>query len=122
MSSVIMIVDDEELTRRLLSHVLSRAGYTVVEAGNGQVALQQIALRQPDLIIMDVLMPHLDGFAAIREIRANPSTSHVPVIFLSSRADVLAEQEGLAAGAQLYLVKPVGLAELVKYVQELLAK
>lgn len=122
MSSVIMIVDDEELTRRLLSHVLSRAGYTIVEAGNGQVALQQIALRQPDLIIMDVLMPHLDGFAAIREIRANPLTIHVPVIFLSSRADVLAEQEGLAAGAQLYLVKPVGLAELVKHVQELLVK
>lgn len=122
MSSVILIVDDEEMTRHLLSHILSRAGYKVIEAGNGQEALQQLVTMLPDLIIMDVLMPHLDGFSTIRQIRADPRTIHVPVIFLSSRADVSAEHEGFAAGAQRYLVKPIGLTELVNHVQELLAE
>jgi CheY-like chemotaxis protein len=122
MSFVIMVVDDEDLTRQLLHHMLSRAGYIVVEAGNGQEALQQLAVILPDLIIIDVLMPHLDGFATIRQVRSNPQTAPIPVIFLSSRADVSAEYEGLKAGAQRYLVKPLGLTELVRQVQELLAE
>ena len=122
MSAIIMVVDDEELTRQLIGHFLTRAGYTVLEAANGREALKHLATVLPDLIIMDVLMPDIDGFTTIRQIRADPQTTHIPIIFLSSRADVLAEHEGLLAGAQRYLTKPLGLMNIVQEVQNLLGK
>jgi CheY-like chemotaxis protein len=120
MSSVIMVVDDEELTRTLYKHVLVRAGYSVLEAGTGHEALELLATTRPDLIIMDVLMPGMDGFATLEQLRANPLMANLPVIFLSSRADVAAEYRGLASGAQRYLVKPISMLDLQKEVRQLL--
>ena len=88
MSSLILIVDDDEHTRKLLRLILMRAGHDVVEACDGFEALELVETAVPDLIILDVLMPNLDGFATLRRIRANPCNQFLPVIFLSSRADI----------------------------------
>lgn len=120
MPVTILIADDEDLARRLLQHCLTRAGYDVIEAHNGQEALSLVNSNHPDLIILDVLMPKMNGFDAVRQIRTNSSCVDTPIIFLSSRADTAAEIEGLEAGAQLYLLKPFRVEELLSRVKDLL--
>jgi CheY-like chemotaxis protein len=120
MSTLIMVVDDEDLTRALYKHVLVRAGYSVLEASNGHEALEKLASTQPDLIIMDVLMPGMDGFTTIKQIRENLLLTDLPIIFLSSRADVAAEYQGLSSGAQRYLIKPISMLDLEREVRDLL--
>lgn len=121
MPPIIMVVDDDANTRRLLKFILDHAGYDMIEAQDGMDALEKLQTSQPDLIILDVLMPNLDGFTTIHHIRANPQFAALPVIFLSSRADVAAENSGLAAGAQQYLVKPFSVPKLLQHIHDLLA-
>lgn len=120
MPSTIMVVDDEEAMRHLLRIVLSRAGYTVIEAIDGHDALEKLVLAQPDLMIIDVLMPFLNGFEVVRQIRAHPHTAQLPVMLLSSRADAAAQREGLFVGAQRYLIKPLALQQLLTCIHEVL--
>lgn len=120
MAATILIADDEDLTRKLLYHCLTRAGYDVIQAHNGQEALSLIDSICPQLIILDVLMPKMNGFDTVRLIRADGPCKHTPIIFLSSRADTAAEVEGLSAGAQLYLLKPFRVEELLSNVETLL--
>jgi DNA-binding response OmpR family regulator len=120
MAVTILIVDDEKLTRRLLQHCLSRAGFDVIEASNGREALSLINSILPDLIILDVLMPEMNGFDTVRQIRADSPCMQTPIIFLSSRADTAAEVEGLEAGAQRYLLKPFQIEELLGHIDKLL--
>jgi len=116
-----MVVDDDFHSRQLLRFILSNAGYTVVEAQDGQDALEKLASTPTDLLILDVLMPKMDGFSTMEHIRETPRLANLPVIFLSSRADVTAEYTGLAAGAQQYLVKPFSVPALLQHIEELLA-
>ena len=120
MPSTIMVVDDEEAMRHLLRIVLSRAGYRVIEAIDGRDALEKLVLAQPDLMIIDVLMPFLNGFEVVQQIRAHPHTAQLPVMLLSSRADAAAQREGLFVGAQRYLIKPLTLQQLLTCIQEVL--
>jgi DNA-binding response OmpR family regulator len=120
MTATILIVDDEDLTRKLLHHCLTRAGYDVIQAHNGQEALSLIDSICPRLIILDVLMPKMNGFDTVRQMRTDGPCKHTPIIFLSSRADTAAEVEGLGAGAQLYLLKPFRVEELLFQVEMLL--
>jgi DNA-binding response OmpR family regulator len=120
MPSTIMVVDDEEAMRHLLRIVLSRAGYRVIEAIDGRDALEKLVLVQPDLMIIDVLMPFLNGFEVVQQIRAHPHTAQLPVMLLSSRADAAAQREGLFVGAQRYLIKPLTLQQLLTCIQEVL--
>ncbi len=121
MSAYIMVVDDDPNTRQLLHFILTNAGYAVTDAQDGLEALEKLEKKRPDLIILDVLMPNMDGFTTMYHIRAMPHLADLPVIFLSSRADVAAEYSGLAAGAQQYLVKPFSVPILLKHVGDLLA-
>lgn len=118
--ATVMVVDDDEAICRLVVLALSRVGYTVIPIGSGASALEKLTLVQPDLIIMDILMPFLNGLDVVRQIRADPQTALIPVMFLSSQADPAAKHEGISAGGQLYLTKPFKVNELLQNIRDLL--
>lgn len=120
MASIILVVDDEDMTRHLLRLMLEREGYIIHEALDGLDALAKIEQHQPQLVIMDVMMPHLDGFGACERIRANGKTTHLPVVLLSARVQQEAIAEGMRVGANCYLTKPISRPDLVQTVSNLL--
>jgi two-component system, cell cycle response regulator len=110
--STILVVDDSTAIRRIIGRTLTEAGYSVVEAENGLAALAACRAERPDLVLLDVDMPVMDGLTTLREMRADPELQDLPVLFLTARtggADVAA---GLALGAEDYLRKPCEPAEL----------
>ena len=113
----ILVVDDDAKIVRLVRTYLERAGYRVVEAGDGRAALSAIALEAPVLVVLDVMLPEVDGIAVLRAVRR---TDRTPVIILSARGLVDDRITGLAAGADDYLPKPFSPAELVLRVQRIL--
>jgi two-component system, chemotaxis family, sensor kinase CheA len=101
----IVVVDDSELTRDMLISLLERLGYTVDEAVDGADALQSITRNMPDLVLTDLDMPVMDGFTLIERLRANPQTSDLPVLVLSTRGSDEDKRRAMKAGANAYLVK-----------------
>lgn len=120
MSWSILVVDDEPMARDLLRLMLERAGFKIIEAVDGYDALEKIPQHKPDLIILDVMMPGMDGFEVCRTLRAQPETSDLPIIMLSARTQARSVQEGLAAGANRYLSKLVSRRDLVQNIRDLL--
>ncbi|MCP4424579.1 MAG: response regulator [Chloroflexi bacterium] len=120
MSRSILIVDDEAMTRDLLRLMLKNSGFTIHEAADGLAALDSIAAHKPDIIILDVMMPGMDGLAVCRQLRAAADTVDLPVIMLSAKTTHAAIQDGLDAGATKYLTKPVGLKELINNINDVL--
>ena len=118
----VLVVDDEYMTRDLLRMMLERAGYTVYEAEDGLDALQQIELNQPDIMVLDAMMPRMDGFATVKAIRGGEEATNLPIIMLSAKAHRSAVEEGLKAGANRYLAKPISHKELVKHIKDVLGK
>ena len=113
----ILVVDDDRMYTKLLRFLLEANGYTVTAIESGQRALDDIEQNEYDLILLDVMMPDMDGLDLCRRIRA---TSHVPIMFLSMRSDVTDKVLGLRAGADDYLVKPFDLNELLARIRALL--
>ena len=107
MSARILVVDDVERNVRLLEAKLSAEYYEVVTASNGQEALQKIRVVQPDIVLLDVMMPEMDGYEVCRRIRATPEIMHVPVIMVTALSEVEDKVQGLEAGADDFLTKPV---------------
>ena len=118
-SGEILVVDDDPRLRELVRYTLTRAGFTVREAGDGRAALTAVRARVPDLVVLDVLMPELDGISVCRELRASWD---VPVIFLSSRAEEVDRIVGLDLGGDDYLAKPFAPGELVSRVKAVLRR
>jgi DNA-binding response OmpR family regulator len=114
----VLVVDDEEMTRNLLRLMLSRSHYTVLEAGGGYQALEMVQEHKPDLVILDLMMPDLDGFSVCERIRKDPHTADIPVFILSARADHETVMRGLELGATKYLTKPVGYKDLLAHIQD----
>jgi DNA-binding response OmpR family regulator len=113
----VLVVDDDEMVRDLVASGLQAAGMEAVTAANGDEALDRIAQALPDLVISDINMPDLDGFALVSSLRADPAARRLPLIFLTSRsahADVI---QGLRLGADDYVSKPFRLDELIARVQ-----
>jgi PAS domain S-box-containing protein len=108
----VLVADDNADMRQYLRRLLGRA-YEVEEVADGKAALAAARRRPPDLVLADVMMPELDGFGLLRELRADPRTGTVPVVLVSARAGEESRVEGLAAGADDYLVKPFGARELL---------
>ncbi len=106
----IMVVDDEQAILRLLNRTLEPEGYGVVAANNGETALDLLEKHKPDLIILDVMMPGLDGFQVLDRIRQR---SNVPVIMLTARREVTTVRDALALGADDYVRKPFHTRELL---------
>ncbi len=118
----VLIVDDEQMARTLLRLMLVRAGFQVREAVDGFDALEKLQEDTPDLIILDVMMPGLDGFAVCMSIRNEPTTADIPVIMLSAKSDMGSVNKGIQAGTTKYLTKPVSPENLTRYVRDLLAE
>ena len=102
----ILIVDDDDTIVKILERELFFDGFDVISAKNGASALVRIYQDQPDLVLLDLLMPVLDGYQVLREIRANTSTINLPVIVLTGVSDVESEQAAVKLGANYYVTKP----------------
>jgi DNA-binding response OmpR family regulator len=122
MSEKILIVDDDLDTLKLIGLMLQRQGYQISAANAGAAALDKAASEQPDLIILDIMMPGLDGYEVARRLRANPNTSHIPIIMFTAKTMVDDKVAGFEAGADDYLTKPTHPAELASRVKVLLAR
>jgi two-component system OmpR family response regulator len=119
MPSKILVVDDDAHIREVVQFALEKAGLEVIEAGDGRKALESFSRSQPDLVILDITMPEMDGLAVCREIR---KSSDVPILFLSSRADEIDRVVGLEIGGDDYVTKPFSPRELVARVQVILKR
>ena len=109
----ILLADDNSDMRDYIHRLLTARGYEVVSVDNGEAALTAILAHPPALVLSDVMMPRLDGFGLLRELRANPATAAIPIILISARAGEEARVEGVEAGADDYLTKPFGVRELL---------
>ncbi|MEP7369806.1 MAG: response regulator, partial [Dermatophilaceae bacterium] len=116
----ILIVDDEAQNRRLLEALLGPEGYRTRAAAGGKEALASIADDPPDLVLLDVMMPGIDGRQVARAIKADPATRNIPIIIVTAQADREARLAALDAGAEDFLSKPVDRAELWLRVRNLL--
>ncbi|MCL6611564.1 MAG: response regulator, partial [Peptococcaceae bacterium] len=110
----ILVVDDEAVVQKLITHYLSREGFQVITAGTGYTAMEIIRRERPDLIILDILLPELDGLEICREIR---SETDVPVIFLTSKSETMDVALGLGVGGDDYIKKPFDPLEMVARVK-----
>ena len=111
----ILVVDDNDGTLYLLVDILSEEGFDVVSANNGALALDLIYREQPDIILLDLAMPGLDGYEVLREIRGNPITNHLPVVLLTAVSAEQGEQIAIELGANHYVNKMSG-PEMLKAV------
>jgi signal transduction histidine kinase len=116
----ILIVDDEPLNRQLLEVMLAPEGFQLMTAGTGEAALEIVARQPPDLILLDVMMPGMDGFQVTARLKGDPATKAIPVIMVTALDDRDARMMGLSAGAEDFLSKPVDRAELSARVRNLL--
>jgi CheY-like chemotaxis protein len=116
----ILIVDDEQLTRAVLQHNVILAGYDVIVASNGREAMQKIQEVTPDLIVVDLVMPDMNGFEMLRRIRSNKETMQTPVIVVSALQSQTDIEEAKASGADIYLTKPIKPEEFIKHVKKYL--
>ncbi|MFP4057501.1 MAG: PleD family two-component system response regulator [Candidatus Brocadiia bacterium] len=105
-ASKILVVDDERRVREMIEFRLRRFGYEVLQAADGREALDVAAEHQPDLILLDVMMPDLDGFQVCRRLRQNDATKGIPVVMLTAKADAKDVTYAYNSGAQDYVVKP----------------
>ena len=116
----ILLVEDNEMNRDMLSRRLTRNGFEVVIAVNGQEGVDLAASSMPDLILMDMSLPILDGWEATRQVKANPATKAIPVIALTAHAMVQDKEKALAAGCDEFDTKPVELPRLLEKIKALL--
>lgn len=120
MSKRILIVEDTEDNRRILRDLLTNAGYDIYEAYDGQAAVSAAAEFKPDLILMDIQLPIIDGYEAIRLIKANPSIQPPPIIAVTSYALSGDEEKAWAAGCDGYIAKPFSPRQILAKIRELL--
>ena len=119
MPKKILAVDDEKHIVRLVQVNLERAGYTVVTANDGKEALQQVEAENPDLVVLDVMMPYMDGFEVLQNLRRNPATRDIPVIMLTAKAQDADVFKGWQSGVDCYLTKPFNPMELLSFVKRI---
>ena len=115
----ILACDDEKNIVRLVQANLERAGYEVVTANDGKEALQKVAEETPDLLVLDVMMPYMDGFEVLQHLRRNPSTRDIPVIMLTAKAQDADVFKGWQSGVDCYLTKPFNPLELLSFVKRI---
>jgi CheY-like chemotaxis protein/MinD-like ATPase involved in chromosome partitioning or flagellar assembly len=122
MAEKILIVDDDVETLRLVGLMLQRQGYQIAAANHGTQALTMATNESPDLIVLDVMMPDMDGYQVTRKIRSDPETSTIPILMFTAKSQVDDKVAGYEAGVDDYLTKPIHPAELVAHVRSLLQR
>ena len=121
MSKTILIVDDSASLRQVVHMTLKTAGYEVIEACDGKDALAKLAGQRVNLIISDVNMPNLDGIGLVRELKKDPNHKFTPVIMLTTEGQEAKKQEGQAAGAKAWVVKPFQPQQMLNAVARLIS-
>ena len=116
----ILIVDDEPHMLRVTEFSLRRGGYQLIIGRNGREAIELAEREQPSLIVMDVLMPELDGLGALRLLKQSPKTASIPVIMLTARGHVMTRQDAEDSGASLFLTKPFSPNQLLTEAKRLI--
>jgi DNA-binding response OmpR family regulator len=118
----VLIVEDEEMILRNLAEKLRSEGYHVVTASDGEEGLDKLRAEHPDLIVLDIMLPKLDGLSLCRIIRRDASTSHIPIIMLTARGTEVDKIVGLESGADDYVVKPLALGEFLARVRAVMRR
>jgi DNA-binding response OmpR family regulator len=119
---LVLVVDDDPDILELVGLRLGRAGYAVATAGDGLEALESVARRVPDLAIVDVSMPRMDGHELVRELRARPETARLPILVLTAAVQDRVSSESEAAGADAHMGKPFSPRELVERIDAMLGR
>jgi two-component system, chemotaxis family, chemotaxis protein CheY len=120
MPKVILSVDDSRSIRQMVTFTLTQAGYEVVEAVDGKDALAKLAVANVDMVITDLNMPNLNGIELIREVRKQTKYKFIPILMLTTESQDASKQEGKAAGATGWIVKPFNATQLVEVVKKVL--
>jgi twitching motility two-component system response regulator PilG len=118
----ILVVEDEESLLKLESILFASKGYAVTGVRDGKSALQSIAEDRPDLVVLDIMLPDLDGFEICRSIKDNPETSYLPVIMLTAKKSSQDMERGRLAGADAYITKPFKSAKVLQVIEGLLGQ
>ena len=118
----ILVVDDEVNITQILEFSMGAEGYEVITASNGEEAIDKARKEQPDLIILDIMMPRIDGYEACRILKANPLTKNIPVVLLTAKGRDVDKRLGYEVGATDYIVKPFYMAELVARIKTVLRR
>ena len=119
MARKILVVDDERHIVRLVEVNLTRAGYDIVVAYDGIEALEVVKKENPDMIVLDVMMPRMDGFEVLKKLQADESTQNIPVIMLTAKAQDADIFKGWSSGVSSYLTKPFNPRELLTFVERI---
>ena len=122
MSKRILVIEDDPASLRLMQYILEHKGYEVLTAVNGLDGLKKARSEEPDLVILDVMLPGMDGFDICYHLRAEPQTAKLPILMLSAKAREVDRDTGLKVGADYYITKPVAPAEIISNVEALLAQ
>jgi DNA-binding response OmpR family regulator len=117
----ILIVDDEPNLVLALEFLMKKEGYEIRAAADGEKAVKAAEEYRPDLILLDVMMPRMDGYEVCQHIRANPELRDVAIVMLTAKGREVEREKGLALGADLYITKPFSTREVVRKVKEILA-
>ena len=121
-AKIVLVADDDPDIRELVAYRMARSGYEVLQATNGEEALELATARCPDLAILDVMMPRCDGFEVTRRLRAQEQTARIPIILLTARAQDADVARGFGVGADDYIRKPFSPQELAMRVQAILGR
>lgn len=120
MDKTILVVDDSPTEIHILKGIIEKGGYSVISAGDGESGIEEAKSSRPDLILMDVVMPGLNGFQATRQLNRAPETADIPVILVTTKDQETDRAWGLRQGAKEYVVKPVTPEELLKKIKSVL--
>jgi len=120
MTKRILVVEDQEDNRQILRDLLGSVGYDIVEAGDGEAGVAAAAAQRPDLILMDIQLPRMDGYEATRRIKATPELKGIPIIVVTSYALSGDEAKARAAGCDAYVTKPYSPRQLLAKIREFL--
>ena len=122
MKKRILVIEDDPASMRLTQYILEHKGYKVILAVNGLDVLKKAKTEAPDLIVLDVMLPGIDGFGICSNLRAEPETAKLPIIMLSAKARDVDRDTGLKVGADLYITKPVSPDKIAESVETLLSR
>lgn len=114
----ILIVDDEPFMLRLIQHHLENAGYEMIKARNGREAVEVAVRERPSLVVMDAMMPNMDGFTALRQLKVDPATRGIPVIMLTANPHKFSREEAESSGAAIFLTKPFSPTQLLDEIRK----
>jgi len=120
MANKILVVDDDQLMHRLFLHDLDKDGYKVISAMNGREGVEAAMREKPQVIVMDIMMPDIDGLAALKELKKWDATKSIPVIMITANSHHISRQESEDSGAALFLTKPFSPTQLLNEIRRLM--